>query len=319
MIDNFWQDVRYALRGLRAKPGFAATVVLTVGLGIGANATMFGIIDRLLFRGPDQVRDPDRVVQIETHSRGDDYSESNFSYATYADYRDAPGGGAFASIAVTSPSGLRFNSGPTWTKDRSSTWLRIIARIRPGVSPTLAAERATAVDRTALRQRIAEKPALAKFIHPDSESVYLLSLIPGRVPKGFTGAVASQNVQVSTLLGIVALIVLVIACANVANLLLVAAFTRQREIAIRLALGVSRARLTSQLLVEGILLAILGGIGALLVTHFASHSVRTLLLGTGAWTTEAIDGRLLAFTAVITLVIGLVSRSCPSFKRVAPS
>ena len=70
MLDSLWQDLRYALRGLRAKPGFAATVIVTVGLGIGANATMFGIVDRLLFRAPDHVRDPEQVVQIETHQAG---------------------------------------------------------------------------------------------------------------------------------------------------------------------------------------------------------------------------------------------------------
>ena len=419
MIDALWQDVRYAVRGLRAKPGFAATVVLTVGLGIGANATMFGIVDRLLFRAPDHVRDPDRVVQIETHALGTDYSNSSFPYAAYTDYRDAPGGAGFSSVAVTStnttvplglgptatqvrgalvsasyfptlgvqatlgrlfladdddadhprsvavisyslwqgrfgarsdvigrqldigqnrftiigvtpkgftgidltsvdvwlpitsPSGLRFDTEPTWMKDRGAQWLHIIARIKPGVSPTLATAQATAVHQAAVREQIAEKPVLAKFVHPDSERVYLLSLIPGRVPKGFVGAVASRNVQVSTLLGVVALIVLVIACANVANLLLVRAVNRQREIAIRLALGVSRTRLASQLLVEGLVLATLGGIGAVLVTHWASHSVRTLLLGAGAWTTEAVDGRLLAFTAVITLITGLVTSIVP--------
>src|SRR6185437_8498660 len=91
----------------------------------------------------------------------------------------------------------------------------------------------------------------------------------------------------------------------------VRALTRQREIAIRLALGVSRARLTSQLLVEGLLLAALGGIGALLVTHWVSQSVRALLLAAGAWTTEAVDGRLLAFTAVVTLATGLVMSLVP--------
>src|SRR5688500_1676833 len=49
-LDSFFQDLRYAFRGLRRSPGFTATVILTLGLGIGANAAMFGVIDRLMFR-----------------------------------------------------------------------------------------------------------------------------------------------------------------------------------------------------------------------------------------------------------------------------
>ena len=57
LLESVLQDTRYALRGLRAKPGFAVGVGLTLALGIGANATMFGIVDRLLFRPPAYLRD----------------------------------------------------------------------------------------------------------------------------------------------------------------------------------------------------------------------------------------------------------------------
>ena len=57
------QDVRYALRGMRLRPGFAAAVIVTLGLGIGANATMFGIVDRLLFRPPRYIPLAGRVAQ----------------------------------------------------------------------------------------------------------------------------------------------------------------------------------------------------------------------------------------------------------------
>lgn len=67
LIDGLRQDIRYALRGLRAKPGFTAAVVLTLGLGIGANAAMFGIIDRLMFRVPAYLHEPGRVNRVYEH------------------------------------------------------------------------------------------------------------------------------------------------------------------------------------------------------------------------------------------------------------
>src|ERR1043165_6206401 len=63
-LDHFLKDLRYALRGLRRSPGFTATVVLTLGLGIGANAAMFGVIDRLMFRPFPYLRDPARVHRV---------------------------------------------------------------------------------------------------------------------------------------------------------------------------------------------------------------------------------------------------------------
>src|SRR2546423_1998089 len=72
ILDVVTQNLRYAARGLRAKPGFTAAVVLTLGLGIGANAAMFGIVDRLLFRAPPLLRDAGTVhrIYLASTSRG---------------------------------------------------------------------------------------------------------------------------------------------------------------------------------------------------------------------------------------------------------
>jgi hypothetical protein len=65
-FDSVLQDTRYALRGLRREPAFTGFAIATLALGIGANAAMFGVVDRLLLRGPDHVRDPERVVRFTT-------------------------------------------------------------------------------------------------------------------------------------------------------------------------------------------------------------------------------------------------------------
>src|SRR5580693_5922171 len=63
-VEVFQQDLRYTLRGLRRAPGFTAAVIVTLGLGIGANAAMFGVIDRLMFRPYPYLRDPESVQRL---------------------------------------------------------------------------------------------------------------------------------------------------------------------------------------------------------------------------------------------------------------
>src|SRR5690606_14593163 len=90
-----------AVRGFAHHTGFTATVVFTLALGIGANATMFGILDRLLLRAPAHVADPDQVVQVHTRWLGRSGVQSSQPYAVAADLAAAVP--EFASVGAATP------------------------------------------------------------------------------------------------------------------------------------------------------------------------------------------------------------------------
>jgi hypothetical protein len=78
---NIPRELRYAIRGLRRSPGFTATVILTLGLGIGVNAAMFGAIDRLMFRPFPLLRDPGNVNRVYLQlNRAERVTQSVFQY-----------------------------------------------------------------------------------------------------------------------------------------------------------------------------------------------------------------------------------------------
>ena len=86
-LDILRQDVRYALRGIRHSPVFTITVIATLGLGLGANAAMFNVVDRLMFRPLAYLRDPDSVHRIywQTDNRGTTNTQLSTYYTRYLD------------------------------------------------------------------------------------------------------------------------------------------------------------------------------------------------------------------------------------------
>lgn len=110
-VIDVWQDVRYAARGLARRPRFAVAAILCLGIGIGANATMFGVVDALLFRPPSAVRDPGSLVWINVMGPGFDGSIEEWSGVSYPDYLDFARSSALAGATVSGGGDSKFGRG----------------------------------------------------------------------------------------------------------------------------------------------------------------------------------------------------------------
>ncbi len=413
-LDQLGQDVRYALRGLRRSPGFTATVVLTLGLGIGANAAMFGVVDRLMFRPYAYLRDPGTVHRVylrSTHrdivhtSSSTQYTRtldlrkwtSSFSqYAGFTDRNMAVGIGDASRerrVALVNASFFDFfDAGPAlgryfmpsedsiprgadvavlgygfWTsefggRDVIGQILQVgnVAATIIGVAPkgfsglrdndppavylpitTYAGSSPNERNRTTYYSRynwgwmelmVRRKPGVTvEQASSDLTQAYLRSwyaeheinpLPPVEIakPEAVAGAMKlgagpDPSLEARTALWVtgVAVVVLLIACANVINLFLARAFRRQRELAVRLALGVSRGRLLRQSLTESLVLSGIGAIVGLLVAQWGGAAIRGMLItGQGAALDVFTDWRTLGVAAAVAIATALLTGLAPA-------
>ncbi|MBW8878890.1 MAG: ABC transporter permease [Acidobacteria bacterium] len=195
-------------------------------------------------------------------------------------------------------------------KDRwDVSWLLLMGRLKPGVSMARARAEVNVLFPRILAERAGS--SFSRDLLPSSDRMRV-EVTPGAA--GFSLLRREFSQPLFTLMAIVAL-VLVVACANVANLLLERAMARQKEIAVRLALGAGPARLIRQLLTESILLSGLGGALGLLFALWAGTALLRLV---GVSTSAALDLHpdplVLAFTAGVSILTGLLFGMAPALR-----
>jgi predicted permease len=199
-------------------------------------------------------------------------------------------------------------------------WLRIMGRLKPGVT----AQQAEAQLQNAFLQSVLEHRAARQASAKASGGNVIADLDPKQYPKliadpGGQGEMGQRRYYASSLyllLGVVGL-VLLIACANVANLLLSRAGARQKEIGLRLALGASRWRLIRQLLTESVLLALLGGgLGILFAVWIKDGLLKVSLWGGRGISVldPRLDWRVLGFTLALSLLTGIIFGLAPAWR-----
>jgi len=195
---------------------------------------------------------------------------------------------------------------PDDLNNRNYSWLNLMGRLKPGVTRTQAQ---TAM--SALSSRVMQ-------VHPNTWP--LIALEDGS--QGETGGISKLRTPLKLLMATVAL-VLLIACVNVANLLLARAQTRGREMAVRLAVGASRYRLIRQLLTESLLLSLLGGLLGLFLAVWLTRVLAAYSPPAGDSAPPLLDAgldwRVLAFTATLSLLTGLFFGLVPAWRSSKPN
>ena len=218
--------------------------------------------------------------------------------------------GAPATIIGVMPPGFAFPGGAEYwapialnqaKATRGGHFLAVVARLKPGVTVAQAG-----AEMKMISERLAKQ-------YPKESADESAEVVP--VLEQMVGG-ARQSLL--ALLAAVAVVVL-IACANVANLLLVRASVREKEIAIRTALGAGKARLVRQMLAESLVLAIGGGVLGVLLAYLALRPIQTLSAGSIPRVQDiTIDGTVLLFAVAMSLATGLIFGLAPAWQAARP-
>jgi predicted permease len=391
-MDGWGKEVRHALRGLLRRPGFALVAVLTLGLGIGANTSVFSIVNGVLLR-PLPYPEPEELVMVTSAFPGLNFAKFWVSPPEYLELQERAksfralgafrqgqanvGGGSqpervtsaiasaslFEALNVTPARGRFYNaqedlpgadpvvviSHELWQRafgedpslvgrtiivggvsrtvvgimppgfdvheagielwqplaldpanrtQRGSHYLYLVGRLAPGVSVQSAQ-----AELTGLVQGWAQLNPDTHVPNPENHPMQMTSL-----QEEIVGGVRQALLL---LLGAVGF-VLLIACANVANLLLVRAEDRHKEVAVRVAMGAGRLRLLRQLLTEGLVLSVLGSAVGLLMAWLSLEGLRAMAPGDIPRLAEiSLDGRVLFFTTLVALATGAIFGLAP--------
>jgi putative ABC transport system permease protein len=394
-MQTIWQDMRYGARMLLKQPGFTLIAVITLSLGIGANAAIFSVVNAVLLR-PLPFKEPERLVMIR-ETKIPQFPEFSVSAGNFLGWKKqntvferlvAINGTSFNLVGKGDPEQLR-----AWrVTDGYFAMLGaqpLLGRVflpeedQPGRNNVVIMshglwQRRFAGDSKILNQPlmlsgrsytvIGIMPATFQFGGPDLElwtpmafteqqaqshgNHYLSAIgqlkrgvtidqartemlaIAGRLATEYPGTNTGWSVKLMSLLEFIvrriepALLVLLvavafvllIACANVSNLLLARAAGRQKEIAIRTALGARRGRIIRQLLTESALLALIGGAFGLVLAKVGMELLLNLApQNLPRMSGISLDGRALAFTAAVTLLTAAIFGLFPALQSSKPN
>jgi macrolide transport system ATP-binding/permease protein len=393
-FETLWQDLRFGARQLRKTPGFTAVALLSLVLGIGANAVIFSLISTILLR-PLPIERPSEVVAISQTKQGNslyvqpmaypnylDFQERNHSLASMGVYRFAPmslshngnnervwgylvSGNYFELLGVRPARGRMFTAeedrkplanpvvvlsygswkrrfggdeslvGKTilinshsfsvvgvappeffgtetiftpefWTPSSMMGWIETsdgrdyrgngswfaIGRLKPGMSAKQAEVELNTVAEGLSHQYPNEDEGMAVMLTP-----------PGLIMPSLRNAILAFSGALMLTVGLV----LLIACTNLASLLLARATTRRKEVAVRMAIGATRSRLARQLLTESLLLSVIGAGLGLLLGVVLMHAAQAALPATdfALKLDLRLDWRVVAFVSSLAILTGV--------------
>ncbi|HET9426044.1 MAG TPA: ABC transporter permease [Gemmatimonadaceae bacterium] len=397
-LDEIGRDMRHALRGLKRTPGFLATTVITLTLGIGAVAAMFGVVNTVMLR-PLPFAAPDRLFALDGTAPGSDLPERfGLGNEFYIHYKENSklidgifnfGGGTstlrvgdrveripmawpandmYATLGVKPILGRLPRaedrddafviSERLWTswfnrdssilgkwyfvsdsmkqmvgimpaafkfpRDETMLWVATaeiraadvtpgnfstptVVRLKPGVTPEQAAVEFRQLA-TQLPARFGAPPAFVKVI--DRFRPVMTPMLDAAL-----GPVVKASLLI--LFGAVA-VVLLVACANVANLFMVRAETRRRDFTVRRAIGASRAQLVRFQLAESLVVALIAGVGAVALVAMLPAFLRAAPEGIPRLGEVRLDLPTLAATFLLVVVVSMICGIVPALRSSAP-